>query len=227
MFTTVYNEDINDVGVYPIKYRVFPSKYPVNSIESPKPFNITIVDPCSPPKSLTAPILKDYVYTITDIASSYQIPEFVVIPVWCNIAYTYTIVNPAGAKAVAFDSDPADRIFTFSNLQDLFLAGKNFTNYIITVQAESGNTATIKKTSNFNLTLKNPCIDPKYLSIEPVPIPTGLTYELYEFNITGFKWNHDPFVVKTGPIMHSLCGNLVYNCTWEGALINPAVAPLS
>ena len=150
-----------------------------------------------------------------------------VIPVWCNIAYTYTIVNPAGAKAVAFDSDPADRIFTFSNLQDLFLAGKNFTNYIITVQAESGNTATIKKTSNFNLTLKNPCIDPKYLSIDPVPMPTGLTYELYEFNITGFKWNHDPFVVKTVPIMHSLCGNLVYNCTWEEALINPAVAPLS
>ena len=66
------------------------------------------------------------------------------------------------------------------------------------------------------LTLKDPCLDPNYLQIDPVPMPTGLTYELYEFNITGFEWQHDPFVVTTQPITHPLCGNLVYDCIWDG-----------
>ena len=72
-------------------------------------------------------------YTITDVADSYQIPPFTVDPAWCDITYTYTIAAPEGDQAVTFNADSADRTFTFENLQDLFLAGGNFTDYTITV----------------------------------------------------------------------------------------------
>ena len=70
-FTTLYTEDITKVGLYPIKYRVRLENYPTNVIESPEPFVIEIIDPCSPPTSLVAPALVDQEYTITDTADVY------------------------------------------------------------------------------------------------------------------------------------------------------------
>ena len=54
-------------------------------------------------------------------------------------------------------------------------------------------------------------------------MPIGVSYELYEFNITGFDWQHMNFVYD-GPIglpyvdalgntvQDPLCGNIDYNC---------------
>ena len=58
-FTTLYTEDIGKVGLYPMKYRVYPLAYPDNFIDSPDPFTIEIVDPCSPPTSLSLTGLLD------------------------------------------------------------------------------------------------------------------------------------------------------------------------
>ena len=198
-FTTLYTEAIDKVGSYPIKYRVKLQNYPGNVIESPDPFTIDIIDPCSPPTSLTPPPLVDQEYTITDTAQPYQIPQFTVDPAWCDITYSYTITAPEGDPAVNFDSDPASRTFTFSNLEDIYLAGTDFTDYTITVTAESGNTATATALADFNLRLNNPCIDPTFTDILSSPMPVGVTYELYEFNITGFDWQHMPFVYD-GPM---------------------------
>ena len=128
-FLTLYSEDVTKDGEYPFKYRLRLRDYPENVVESPVPFTITVIDPCDNPVILHAPELVDQEYTITDDALPYQIPEFIPEPSWCDVTYSYTIVDPKGADAVDFDTDPDSRTFTFSNLEDLTLAGANFTEY--------------------------------------------------------------------------------------------------
>ena len=212
-FTTLYTEDINKIGSYPIKYRVRLQNYPGNSKESLNPFTINIIDPCSPPTSLLQPILENQEYTITDVPMPYQIPEFTVDPPWCDVFYTYSISTPEGDAAVDFDSDPTSRTFTFSNLEDIYLSGTDFQDYTITVTAESGNTATATALADFNLRLNNPCIDPLFVTLSLQPLPPQ-QYTLYHFNQTGFEWTHADASITTLTGNTDLCGKTVYEATF-------------
>ena len=237
-FSVLYTDLLENVGSYPIKYRVRLQNYPGNVIESPDPFTIDIIDPCSPPTTLLPPILENQEYTITDVPKQYQIPEFTVNPPWCDITYTYTITAPEGDAVVDFDSDSASRTFTFSNLEDIYLSGTDFTDFTITVTAESGNTAKATALADFDLRLNNPCVDPTFTDIITSPMPIGVTYELYEFNITGFDWQHQPFVYD-GPmgqpyidpigntVQDPLCGNIVYDCLFMGLPVDTLTEPVS
>ena len=63
---------------------------------------------------------------------------FAPVPTWCLITYSYTVAHPDGVAAVAFDSDPAARQFTFSYSADLDLCGLVSTDYVVTVIGEIG-----------------------------------------------------------------------------------------
>lgn len=69
--TTLTRQETSLVGTYPIKYRVFYTSYPMNTIELESPFTITVLDPCDMINSITVPTLSDQTYTITDEAKIY------------------------------------------------------------------------------------------------------------------------------------------------------------
>ena len=75
------------------------------------------------------------------------------------------------------------------------------------------------------LTLKNPCIDPAYVTIESMPLVIH-SYDLYDFDPTGLQWIHDPFNVNTVPISHTLCGDLTYEATFMDNPIDTVSDPM-
>ena len=81
----------------------------------------------------------------------------------------------------------------------------------------------------FTLTLKNPCIDPTFVTIE-TSVLLNQFYELHEHDPIGFQFTHDPYTIQTVPITHGLCGDLTYTSTFMTAAIvslNPVTDPFS
>ena len=79
----------------------------------------------------------------------------------------------SGDAVITFNSDAAVREFSFSYAADLNLCGPVSTDYIVTVTGEAGNVVTTNGSATFILTLKNPCIDPNFTTIQQVPLPVG------------------------------------------------------
>jgi len=70
----------------------------VNSSSTPKrsettTYKITLLDPCSPPVSVTAAALANQEYTITDNTKYYTHPVFSISPSYCPLTYTYDIAD--------------------------------------------------------------------------------------------------------------------------------------
>ena len=111
-------------------------------------------------------------------------------------------------------------------MQDLLLSGSDFTDYTVEVTGITGkNTPTMVKTE-FNLAVRNPCIDPTFVTIEKEPLPVGLEYILYDLKPNGFSFQHDAFTVKTVPIVHSLCGPVFYDTIFEGLALTTSSSPM-
>ena len=53
-----YTEMVGKKGTYPIKYRVYHTIYPSNTVTLTDPFKITIDDPCDKPVSVTPAALE-------------------------------------------------------------------------------------------------------------------------------------------------------------------------
>lgn len=84
-------------------------------------------------------------------------------PSWCEIIYTYTISDPLGDTALTFDA--LTQTFTFDKIDDLAPSGSAFIDYTVTMRGTSGNVIPVFDEQSFTLKLKNPCIDPAYVSI--------------------------------------------------------------
>lgn len=91
--------------------------------------------------------------------------EYTADPAWCAIVYTYTISAITDDSVVAFNDDPAIREFSFLYDSNLDLCGATSTAYTITVTGTSGNIVSAVNSASFTLTLKNPCIDPNFVTI--------------------------------------------------------------
>ena len=100
-----YTELVAKKGKYPIKYRVYHTIYITNVVTLFLPFVNTVVDPCENDASISKVALQNQVYTITAAAKDYQIPAYVVSPVWCDITYTYTVNSILGGAAVSFNAE--------------------------------------------------------------------------------------------------------------------------
>ena len=87
------------------------------------------------------------------------------------------------------------------------------------------NSATTEMTS-FETTFKNPCIDSDYVTISN-PALINQVYELYEFDPTGFQFTHHVFEIKTKPIVHTLCGTVSYESTYDGDSLKDVVSSSS
>ena len=77
--------------------------------------------------------------------------------------------------------DPASRTFIFSQDSDLSLSGSKYKIYQVQVIGEAGNIRTVKGINSFSLTLKNPCIDPAYVTIEKAEL-LNYAYNLFMYD---------------------------------------------
>ena len=118
---------------------------------------MTVIDPCDAPVSVTASVLSNQVYTITQDKFDYQVPVYTANPLWCAITYITTITDVSGG--IAFTFDPLTQIYTFEQLDNLLLSGPVSSDYIITVIGSAGNDTPTQGQDSFVLQLKNPCID--------------------------------------------------------------------
>ena len=161
---------------------------------------------------------------MTAEAKTYQIPEFTTDPPGCPVTYTY-VVNPAAATAV-LSFDDVTHTFTFFNDQDISIASDVPYGILIT-----GTTGTVAPISAdilppfLPLTIKNPCVDPNFVSITPV----SLKDQIYELTTMapGFEWIHDAFEVTTVPTTHTFCGDINYSATFMGNVVDSTTSPLS
>jgi hypothetical protein len=112
------------------------------------------------------------------------VPVYTADPVWCAITYNYSITTPDGDAAVTFDLTTTIRTFSFSQETDLSLSGATFKDYTITVTGQAGNVTPVQGQESFNLRIKNPCIDPAYVTITQMPL-VNQAYDLYDFDPIG------------------------------------------
>ena len=194
----------------------------MNIIERAAPFTVRIIDPCDEPFSVTASVLTNQEYTITDDdALPYTVPVYTADPAWCAITYTYTITDVSGDAVLIFNDDPLVREFSFYYDADLLLCGLASTDYTVTVTGTAGNVVETSGSASFLLKLRNPCIDPAYITINQVPLPVGEQYILHDFKVVGgYTFFHDPFDIVTLPFQHDLCGGLTYTATFNGSPID-------
>lgn len=218
-FTVKYTEDVSAAAaVYLVKQWVQLVDYGLSAVH-PTPFQVKIVDPCDKPISVSpsSPI-SDAEYTITAEPLSFQLAEFVSDPAWCSITYSYTVDATDASVAISFDQ--LTRTFMISQADDLSLSGPISRDHTVRVIGESGSSRTVTGSQYFLLRLKNPCIDPAFVTVEAAELPGGLEYALYDFDPDlGFKFVHEAFTVKTEPFIHELCGDIAYKASFAGEKI--------
>ena len=167
---------------------------------------------------------------MTDTQLTYQVPPFTIDPAFCDIVYTYTVKDGNGDDFAACSNcfDPATQLFTFHYDADLGVSGPDFIDYTVEVTGTAGVKTPTAAVATFNFQVKNPCIDPAYVTIETKPL-VAQNYILYDPDppATGAQWTHDAFVLNTVPVAHSLCGGFTYEATFMGAAVGLVTAPMS
>jgi len=86
------------------------------------------------------------------------------------------MTETATGNVVVNSFDGSTRTFKFlytANLNPLISPLNSFKDYTITVTGTSGDITPGLVSSTFNLKVKNPCIDPAYVSITTAPFPAG------------------------------------------------------
>ena len=168
VFTILQTQDVTKDLVYPISYKAYHTNYASNFQVKTTAFTMTVIDPCDAPVSVTASVLTNQEYTITQTTFDYQVPVYTADPLWCEIIYTYGITDISGDAALTFD--PLTQIFSFEQLDNLLLSGDVSTNYTVTVTGTAGNDTPTSDDDKFLLMLKNPCIDPLFVSLVAKPL---------------------------------------------------------
>ena len=105
------------------------------------------------------------------------------------------------------------------------MSGPDFTDFTVEMTGTSGYLYPVTDVTSFNLRLKNPCIDPIFVSIQTAPVPAQ-QYILYDLAPTGLQWVHDPFTLVTVPFQHDYCGDFTYEATFMNNPIDGTTAPM-
>ena len=96
--------------------------------------------------------------------------------------------------------------------------------YVITVTGTTGTLTPSSVSSTYNLKVKNPCVDPKFVQIVSASLPSGVSYNLFFGDpLDGYKFTHDPFTLS---VSHSLCGDIGYTSTFMSQPIDLTTTPM-
>ena len=179
-FITLNSSDVTKKGAYSFGYKVYHTNYPDNSFEVSPAFTITITNECTDPVSIIPQPIDDQEYTLTDTSYDIIATKFVATPDYCDVVYSIEVSDPIVLTAMSFL--PETRVFTFFKDSDLEGASDSQVEYTVTLKAVMGSGAVpIEASTSFTLTLKNPCIDSAHTSIKTVPLPVGLSYQLWDY----------------------------------------------
>ena len=97
---------------------------------------------------------------------------------------------------------------------------------MIAVSGRAGENVITAVSATFILRVKNPCIDPEFVSISQKELPIGEVYVLHNFKAQGgYTFTHAPFELVTNPIAHNLCGKLAYTAKFESEPIDAMTKP--
>ena len=188
-FVRIFAADNSLADTFEILYTVTLSLFPNISVESAESFTIEIKQRCIEASLLAPSVLDNQEYTITDFEKSYIFNPFFVVPEFCEIEYTYTVSSPSAQLIISsFDGDLREFKFLYSD--DLRPSGEpSFEiyelDYSISVTGTTGMDVSKNITGTFSIKIKNPCIDPNFVSIQTVPFATGpFFYTLYFGSLT-------------------------------------------
>lgn len=220
------------VGEYDIVVIASYADYPSNKAEWKHIWEIDIVNPCNTPESITASLVGPQTYTLTDSVKEVKFDRFTTEPDWCEVTYTYR--TSGASDAIALNSNMASRTFSFVYDKDLRLADGSSADYKITIIGTIGKRTTKTAKTTFSLTLKDPCIDSDFVTIDaPVLSQNVVYYTLFEGMKNKVYYSVEKFDWTTVPAQHNLCGALDYTLTWDGQpsgsvdyVANGAKAPL-
>lgn len=156
-------------------------------------------------------------------------PSFLAEPSICAVSYSYTLLDDTGATVACNCFDSATLTLTYQHTVDLLPSGNTFRDYTLQLTGVTGTNNPVAVSTSFNLRVKNPCIDPDFVSIQTVPLPSGLEYALFSFDATSrMEFSHSSFIVVTSPIAsHTLCGPLSYEATFESTPIDSSTSPMA
>ena len=127
---------------------------------------------------------------------SYQVPAFVVDPdPICEVIYSAKVFDADGNDyPCAGCFDPLTQIFTFHFEADVDISGPDFKQFTVEVTGTSGVLNPMIDTASFALDIKNPCIDPSFVTVSLNDIPNQ-SYELFNFSPLGLQWTTQPCVI--------------------------------
>ena len=109
-------------------------------------------------------------YTITDNALVYTVAAFTLDPSICVTSYTYVLKDDTGSTVACNCFDTTSLTLTYFHDSDLIPSGPTFRDYTLEVTGASGTNTLVEATASFNLRVKNPCIDPAYVSIQTMAL---------------------------------------------------------
>ena len=99
-------------------------------------------------------------------------PAFSVEPaLHCQVTYTAKVTDPDGVEYPCPDCfDPVTQVFAFHHESDIDVSGPTSKQYQIEITGSSGYLTAIQNTASFTLEVRNPCIDPDFVTIETVSL---------------------------------------------------------
>jgi hypothetical protein len=149
------------------------------------PVQITFVDPCDPP-TITEPAAGSFEYTLTDTNPATLVlnPEYSVDPSWCLFDISMTkpgdsVIDPnlnldPTPQDVVLDPIPATDVVVDPITGELSPSGPTETTYPVTTTITTTGYDGTPTTSDVDhdLIIKNPCINPAYVTIDlPATLP--------------------------------------------------------
>ena len=144
--------------------------------------------------------------------------QFTVTPSYCTKSISYT----APGLETYIQWDEGSQTFTFPQISDsLSLSGDTQQTYTVTVTYETQDFHGVTRSTTpaaFVFTIKNPCIDQTYVTIE-APTYTKKTY-IIDSVVDPFDPEGE-FTVETWPVAgHTLCGDLSFVAKYDNVLMD-------
>lgn len=210
--------DFSDNGLAPGTYTF---TYDVTTGSSDAPltkqffFTVTLVDPCLSATFTNTPVFADQELTLTDSATSYAYPSSVTFtPTYCVKQVELTTAdNPAIGPFLTLD-DANEKIDVAQIINSLALLNgdqnaSQVYNVDLTFTIESPYAPGVAVASatvvdDFDITVKNPCIDPNFVFVTGPDTLEDVTYIIDDVKKTFTA--HGAFGISTQPDSHTLCG---------------------
>jgi len=215
--TAVYQAGALTPGAYTFTYTVSTGGADA-ALNQDFSFTLTLSDPCAA-AVVTPPTFSAQEYTISDVTKT--LPFASSFGQAYSVSPAYCATDPAlqATTSATLDSklsfDKSTQTLTINQFFDSLelSGGSSLTQQTYTVtftyQVFSPySVAALKtETNTMNLTIKNPCVDTSFVTIEPYNTPlANYGYVVASAEISFFPVNSIGLSVQTTPVVHSLCG---------------------